>query len=233
MEPGTRTAAFFDLDKTLLSVNSGAMWIQRERRLGRITRLQMLEGGVKLLAYRMGMIDMEAAMRRALAIYKGIPEATVERWTREWYHEEVAQHVSEGGRAAMDQHRQAGHLLVLLTSSSPYASATVSEHLGLDAWISTRYGVEDGVFTGEPELPLCYGEGKVVRAEAWASEAGVELDRSYFYSDSYTDLPMLERVGNPGVVNPDPRLRVAARQRGWPIFDWHTPRGPATRLFAE
>lgn len=220
-----RVAAFFDLDKTLLSVNSGKLWIHRERRLGRITRAQVVDAAFKILAYRLGIIDMDAAMRKALAVYRGIPEHTVEQWTREWYREEVASHVSPGGRAALAEHREAGHLLVLLTSSSPYASAIATEQMQLDAYISTVYEVREGVFTGEPELPLCYGEGKVVRAEAFARESDVDLDQSYFYTDSNTDRPMLERVGHPRVVNPDLRLRLHARRRGWPILDWHNAAG--------
>jgi phosphoserine phosphatase len=69
-------------------------------------------------------------------------------------------------------------------------------------------------------MPFCYGPGKVQRAERWAAEHGVELEQSYFYTDSLSDLPMLERVGQPRIVNPDPRLRREANRRGWPILDW-------------
>ena len=79
---------------------------------------------------------------------------------------------------------------------------------------------ENGLLTGDLDGPLCYGDGKVIRAEQWAEEAGVDLDVSYFYSDSYSDIPMLERVGHPRVVNPDFRLRRIAKKKGWPILDW-------------
>jgi len=83
-----------------------------------------------------------------------------------------------------------------------------------------QYEVNDGRLTGEVIKPLCYGEGKVHYAEVLAAADGIDLDGSWFYTDSFTDLPMLERVGNPRIVNPDPRLRRLARQRDWPILDW-------------
>jgi len=219
-----KPAAFFDLDRTLISVNSGDLWVKRERRLGRLTSRQVIEATALFLAYRLSIVDIEAAMRKALAVYRGEREETLARWTREWYLQTVAPCVSQAARRALADHRALGHPLVLLTSSSPYLSAAVAEHLGLDAWLSSRYEVRDGVLTGEPVLPLCYGAGKVGHAERWATEASVDLSRSYFYTDSYTDLPMLLRVGEPRIVNPDLRLRLYARWRGWPVLEWLEPR---------
>jgi HAD superfamily hydrolase (TIGR01490 family) len=215
-----RPAAFFDLDRTLITVNSGDLWVKRERRLGRITLRQVAEATVLFIAYRLSVVDIEAAMRKALAVYRGEREERLARWTREWYMEAVAACVSPAARRALDEHRAVGHPLVLLTSSSPYLSAVVAEQLGLDAWISSRYEVHDGLLTGEPMLPICYGAGKVGYAERYAAESDVDLSRSYFYTDSYTDLPMLLRVGEPRVVNPDLRLRLYARWRGWPVLVW-------------
>ena len=219
-----KPAAFFDLDRTLISVNSGDLWVKRERRLGRLTSRQVIEATALFLAYRLSIVDIEAAMRKALAVYRGEREETLARWTREWYLQTVAPCVTPAARQALAEHRAQGHPLVLLTSSSPYVSVVVAEQLGLDAWISSRYEVRDGLLTGEPVLPLCYGAGKVGYAERWAAEAGVDLGRSYFYTDSYTDLPMLLRVGEPRIVNPDLRLRLYARWRGWPLLVWSDPR---------
>lgn len=215
-----RIAAFFDLDHTLIAINSGNLWVRRERRLKRISLKQVLEATLMLLAYRLSIVDIQASMRKALSVYRGEREEVLAAWTREWFEQEVRQFVSPGARQALEQHRAAGHLRVLLTSSSPYIAATASEHLGLDGWISSTYEVKEGVLTGEPVLPLCYGPGKVALAERFALERQIDLSSSYFYSDSYTDLPMLLRVGEPRVVNPDLRLRIAALRRGWPVLEW-------------
>ena len=110
---------------------------------------------------------------------------------------------------------------MLITSASNYESELAYEQFGMDRFLSTRYEVVNGRFTGEPLRPICYGAGKVVLAEQLAATHGIDLDQSYFYTDSLTDLPLLERVGNPRVVNPDPRLRRLSHARGWEILDWH------------
>jgi HAD superfamily hydrolase (TIGR01490 family) len=217
---GRTVAAFFDFDRTLISVNSGNLWVRRERRLKRLTLRQLLEAVVMLVGYRLSLVDMDASMKKVLAVYRGVREADLAAWTRDWVEAEVRRWVSAGARRALEEHRAAGHLCVLLTSSSPYLAAAASEHLGLDGWISSRYQVVDGVLTGEPTLPICFGAGKVLLAENYARERGVDLGRSYFYTDSYTDLPMLLRVGEPRVVNPDLRLHLWALRRRLKVLSW-------------
>jgi HAD superfamily hydrolase (TIGR01490 family) len=215
-------AAFFDLDGTLLTVNSATLWLRRERRVGRIDNWQVARAALRLAAYRVGMIDMEATLRAALIPYRGIAEEQLRAETREWWRQDVRPFVAPGARPILDRHRRAGDRLVLLTSSSRYASEMAREEFGLEAALFQGYGVQDGRLTGEPLLPICFGAGKVAVAEAWAGANGVDLARSSFYSDSSTDVPMLERVGCPFAVQPDPRLRVIARARGWPILDWRS-----------
>jgi HAD superfamily hydrolase (TIGR01490 family) len=225
LAPMTPAAAFFDLDGTLLTVNSGRLWMQRERRVGRITRMQMAQAVFYLALYRFGMVDVDRAMRKALTTVKGLPEQTVRQWTREWFVDEVVRFAAPGGKAAIEGHRKQGHALVLLTSSSPYESEAATEHFGLDAFLCTRYEVKDGVFTGELVPPVCYGEGKIAHAERFASERGIDMKQSYYYGDSITDLPILLKVGNPRVVNPDPRLKREAKKRGWEILSWAEAKG--------
>jgi len=213
-------AAFFDLDKTLITENSARLWMMRDYRRGRVGKLDIAMGGLFLFAYHLGFVDMLRATRKALSTVKGLPEAQLRQETEDWFREEVIPVEAPGARAVIEGHRGDGHRLVLLTSSSPYASACAVDHWGLDSFLSMRYEVEDGCFTGEVLQPLCYGEGKVHYAEALAAAEGIDLEDSWFYTDSLTDLPMLERVGHPMVVNPDPRLRREAGRRGWPILDW-------------
>jgi len=215
-----RIAAFFDLDRTLLLVNSGRLWLESERRHGRIGVWQMIQATFYLIGYKFNAVDMERVMVKALSTVRGVEEEEVRRRTHEWYQAEVAQTVAPGARPALESHRAQGHPLVLLTASSLYESEIASRQLELDAYLATRYEVVDGHFTGDVVRPLCYGPGKVVHAERWAVDNDVDLDRSYFYTDSITDLAMLERVGEPRIVQPDPRLRRLARKRGWEILDW-------------
>jgi HAD superfamily hydrolase (TIGR01490 family) len=218
--PEQTIAAFFDLDGTLLTVNSGRLWMKRERRHNRISRWQMTQGLLFLAAYRFGIGDMDRLMRKALTTIQGEPEDHVRQWTHEWFQAEVTPFVSPGARAVIEQHRLQKHRLVLLTSSSPYESEIACEHFGLDEFLCTRYQVVNGRFTGQVEKPICYGAGKVTWAEQLARRRGLDLSQSYFYSDSFTDLPMLKRVGHPVAVHPDPRLRRVSLRNRWPVLDW-------------
>ncbi len=213
-------AAFFDLDGTLLTVNSARLWLRRERRLGRVSGGQAVRAILMLASYHLGILDMEGALRAALRPIRGVPEERIRTETRTWWGEDVRAFVAPGARAVLEAHRRAGDRLVLLTSSSRYAAEMAREEFGLEEALFQRYELRDGCFTGEPLRPICFARGKVEVAERWAAERGVDLAASSFYSDSSTDLPMLERVGHPFAVGPDPRLRVVARARGWPILDW-------------
>ena len=216
-----RPAAFFDLDRTLVTVNSGRLWMHREHRLGRINRRQVARGIYYLALYHFGLVNIDRAMGEALETVAGEREEDVRAWTHAWFEEEVLPHAAPGAWPYLEAHRAEGHPLILLTSSSPYASESAVAHFGLDHALSTEFEIgADGRFTGRVAPPVCYGEGKVVRAEALAERLNLDLDRSWFYTDSTTDLPMLERVGFPRPVDPDPRLRRQASRRGWPILSW-------------
>ncbi len=218
-------AAFFDLDGTLITVNTTRLWLQRERRLGRISAWDMAQAAARLGAYRLGLLDMEATLRFGLARYRGLAEDTVRAETRAWWQEDVRPFVAPGASAVLERHRRAGEPLVLLTSSSRYAAEMARDDFGLDAVLFQGFQVADGRLTGEPDRPICYSHGKVEVAEAWARANGIELDASSYYSDSSTDVPMLERIGRPFAVHPDPRLARIARARRWPILDWRVGAG--------
>jgi HAD superfamily hydrolase (TIGR01490 family) len=215
-------AAFFDLDRTLLDVNSGLMWADYERRAGNLSRWSVARVLFWNTMYHLSLIDMEAAFARAVTRYRGESHSEIDRRTRDWFEREVRQHLRSEAAAAIADHRARGHKLVLLTSSTSFAAAVASEAFGLDYWLANEFPLDpEGCLTGEFRRPLCYGPGKVTRAEAFADEQGVDIDRSYYYADSLSDRDMLERVGEPRVVSPDPRLRLVARQRGWPILRWN------------
>jgi len=218
---GGRTAAFFDFDRTLVGVNSGTLWVKSEQRAGRISRWQLLMASMFFLRYHLSLIDMKQAMTRAISTVRGEPEEVLAQRTLDWYRDEVRQYLLPAALEAVEEHRQLGHPLILLTTSSPYLSRAVVDDLGLDDAGSTVFEVdEDGLFTGEVVEPVCYGVGKIENALRIASRHGIDVDASYFYTDSYTDLPMLKKVLHPRVVNPDPRLRRYARKQGWRILEW-------------
>jgi HAD superfamily hydrolase (TIGR01490 family) len=215
-----QVAAFFDMDRTLLRCNTGRLWVRYLRRRKEISRLQMVRAFGWLLQYKFAVLDFAGVTERVVADMAGDLEAELAEKCRRWVDEEVLSEVYPLARRRIDRHRQEGHLVAILSSSSPYVTEPLARALGLDAVLCTRLEVAAGRFTGRILAPVCYGPGKVHWAERFASERRVDLTRSWFYTDSYSDLPMLERVGQRVVVNPDPRLARFARRAGWTVEAW-------------
>ena len=214
-----RRAAFFDVDRTLVRVNTGTLYMRwrfgrREARL-----VDVLRVSAWMMRYTFGLLEPDEVGRRALAMVSGMEEATFRRDCREWYEATVRPHVSAAARREVERRRDAGELVAILSASTPYAVEPLAEELGIGHVLCSKLEVRDGRFTGGC-TELCYGRGKVTAAERWAREHRVDLSRSAFYTDSVSDLPMLRRVGEPRVVNPDPRLRLVAAQHGWRTERW-------------
>jgi HAD superfamily hydrolase (TIGR01490 family) len=214
-------AAFFDLDRTLLDVNSGVLWARHELKRRQIGPLQFAQAMGWALAYHLSLVDMNVMYRRALSHYRGKSAREIEAETQRWFLGQVERRLRPGARAALAEHRARGELLVVLTNASPYEAQIAAQRFGMDAWISNVY-LEDerGCLLGDFEPPLCVGAGKLERAQRWSQAHGVRLSESTFYTDSYTDLQVLEAVAAPRVIAPDPRLRRIAAKRQWPILDW-------------
>lgn len=212
--------AFFDLDRTLLSENSGSLWVRREFRSGHLSRWQAAFASGALLRYHLGGTSIEAVLLAALEGLAGSSARELRRRTEAFYAQEIRHLIRPGARIALEAHRAAGDTLVLLTTSNGDLADLVAADLRLDAVLCNRLEAEGDRHTGRPQGELCYGPGKVRYAEVLAARLGQSLESAAFYSDSYSDLPMLEAVGRPVVVHPDPRLRREALRRGWPIESW-------------
>ena len=216
--------AFFDLDRTLLAVNSATLWLRRELRLGHIRRRQALRAGTWVLRYRLGFVSVDRVLVKAITELAGTSSRHVAERTAEFYAECIRELIRPGGRRALDWHRARGDACVLLTSSSSYLSELVAKDLQLDAVLCNRFEVDPtGFHTGRPLGTVCFGDGKREHAERYAAAEGVPLSDCTFYTDSYADVPVMEVVGRAVAVNPDRRLRRLAARRGWEIVDWGVP----------
>jgi HAD superfamily hydrolase (TIGR01490 family) len=219
-----RVAAFFDLDRTLIRENSGRLYALNEYKHGRLSLLQLVQSSVWLLMHHVSLLDVEAAYAKAASHWKGVSGTHVRDLAAEWFKHDVASRLTPGGARTLQNHRSEGHPLVLLSNTSGYIAEAACACWSMDHWLANIIPVDErGKITGVMDRPLCIGLGKVVKADRWSRENGVSLEASYFYSDSLSDLPMLERVGHPFVVNPDPKLQNVALKRGWPILDWSAP----------
>lgn len=212
-------AAFFDVDKTLVRVNTGRLYMRWRRRRGEAGLRDLARFARWLAWYSLGVLKAEDVTRKALESLAGLEEAAFEAQMRDWYRDWVRPEIAEAGRREVTRRRSEGLTPVILTASTAYAVGPLAEELAIEHVLCSRLEVRDGRFTGRC-AELCYGPGKVRAAQRWASEHGADLAASAFYTDSISDLPMLEAVKEPRVINPDPRLRRAARRQGWPIEQW-------------
>jgi HAD superfamily hydrolase (TIGR01490 family) len=218
--------AFFDLDRTLLSVNSAKRWLRREVALGFVRKRDALVAAVWLARYELGFMNAEGLVERAVAQLAGSRVDALRERTRRFFEAEVRPTYRPGALAALAQHRARGDRLVMLTSSSLYLSELVGADLGIEELLCTRFEADaQGHHTGRTVGRACFGSAKLAYALESAARHGVRLADCTFYTDSFSDRSVLERVGRPVAVNPDPRLRRLAGQRGWLVTDWGSP-GP-------
>lgn len=218
---GSRVVAFFDLDHTLLARNSGVLYARAMHKRGTLSTFDTLRSMMWGALHFIGKLDVQQTYQRAGELFRGMSGAHVQREVDDWFEREASLLLRPGGRTALAHHRARGERTVLITNSSSYIANAAARVWGLDAWLANDILVDErGLITGEVSSPLCYGAGKVHKAKHWAMQHGVSLRDACFYSDSISDLPLLEAVGTPEVVHPDPRLSRVAKQRGWRVHNW-------------
>lgn len=217
----TRRAALFDLDRTLLRVDSARLYTRFRRDRGEASLLDALRVALWATQYTLGVIDAPRVARQALRSFRGRAESWLVESCAEWFPKYVLPEVQAAGRKAVHEHRAAGDFVAIVTGATRYVAEPVARELGIEHVICSELEIDvEGLFTGQIIEPLCYGEGKVERAARLAELEGFALAEATFYSDSITDLPLLEAVKEPIVVNPDRRLRRVAEQRRWPVHAW-------------
>ena len=171
--------------------------------------------------YTLGVIDAPKVAKKALLGFRGRAESWLEESCAEWFPKYVLPELQQAGRRAVQQHREAGDFVAIVTGATRYVAEPVAAELGIEHVICSELELDvEGRFTGQIVEPLCYGLGKIARTARLAEREGFSLEDATFYSDSITDLPLLEVVKAPIVINPDRRLRRIAQQRGWPIEAW-------------
>lgn len=213
--------ALFDMDRTLVRRETASLYIRYQRDVGEATFKDSLRVGYWVLQYTLGIIDAKKVAERALAQFRGMPESHLESRCEDWFRRYVEVHVSDRARDVVAAHLASGDTCAIVTGASPYAARPLAKALAIPHVVASELEIDsDGRFTGRPSYPLCYAEGKLERATKLAQRLGFELRDSVFYSDSITDLPLLEAVGEAVCVNPDFRLRRVARKRGWRIEVW-------------
>ncbi|MFD7917769.1 HAD family hydrolase [Streptomyces sp. NPDC059740] len=221
-----RTAAFFDLDKTVIAKSSTLTFSRSFYRGGLINRRDALRTAYTQFVFLLGGADHEQMerMRSYLsALCRGWDVAQVRRLVAETLHELIDPIIFDEAASLIEEHHEAGRDIVIVSTSGAEVVEPIGEMLGADRVIATRMVVDAaGRFTGEIEY-YAYGPTKAEAVRDLAESEGYDLSRCFAYSDSATDLPMLEAVGHPRAVNPDRALRREATARDWPVLSFTRP----------
>ena len=213
----SRVGAFFDMDKTLIAENSGSLYMKHRYEQGEIDGWELARGALAYLQYKAGLLDIAAWSRQAMLQFEGESESELERQADAWLVEKVVQHVYPEAREAVRWHQAQGHVVAIVSGATRFVVGPLAKHLGIDHFLYTRLETLDGRFTGRVIEPVCFERGKIHWLEQLVTDQHIDLARSWFYTDSITDLPLLELVGHPVVTNPDPRLYREAVRRRWPV----------------
>jgi HAD superfamily hydrolase (TIGR01490 family) len=218
-----RIGAFFDMDKTLIAENSGSLYMRYRYQRGEIGGLDLLAGLGAYLQYKLGILDIRNWTKRMMVQFRGQEEAELEREARVWFEAMVAATIYPRAAELVREHEERGHVVAIVSGATKFVVRPLAERLGVRHFLYTRLEVEDGRFTGRVVEPICFEEGKIYWIQHFIERHGIDLARSFFYTDSITDLPLLDLVGHPVVVNPDPLLYRTAVRRRWPVRFFEPP----------
>jgi HAD superfamily hydrolase (TIGR01490 family) len=222
--PG-RPAAFFDLDKTIIAKSSTLAFSKPFQAGGLISRRAVLRSAYAQFVYYVGGADhdqMEKMRQFLSAMCAGWDVQTVRDIVAETLHNVVDPLVYEEAVSLIEEHHLAGRDVIIVSASGAEVVEPIGEMLDADGVVATRMRIVDGRYTGDIDF-YAYGENKAAALQRLADEHEYDLSRSYAYSDSVTDLHMLEVVGHPYAVNPDRELRKEALTRGWPVLVFTRP----------
>src|SRR5215472_1141810 len=227
MPPGkpVRTAAFFDLDKTVIAKSSTLAFSKPFFDQGLINRRAVLKSTYAQFLFLMSGADRDQMDRMRSYITNmctGWDVEQVRSIVGETLHDIVDPLVFAEAADLIADHKICGRDVVVVSASGEEIVAPIARALGATHAMATRMVVQDGKYTGEVAF-YCFGEGKVDAIRELAATEGYALEHCYAYSDSVTDLPMLQAVGHPSVVNPDRGLRKEANERGWPVLAFSRP----------
>jgi HAD superfamily hydrolase (TIGR01490 family) len=219
-EIGRRAAAFFDLDRTLMAGSSGIFFARAAYEAGMITRGRLLGDLYQNLRFRLrGSTDdwADAVRRRVGEMLAGVAVRDLQRMSPRVLAGVLPRLYPQMLERAY-RHQDAGRPIYIVTAASQEMADLMAHVLVFDGGLGSRLEVRDGRYTGRPDGPFNYREGKVHSMRELAAREGIDLAASYAYSDSESDLPMLRAVGNPVVVNPDPELARIAAGEGWEVL---------------
>nr|WP_290441374.1 HAD family hydrolase [Halomonas sp. CnH100-B] len=211
--------AIFDLDNTLLSIDSDHAWGEFLLEQGAVDPVAYREANERFMAdYNAGTLDMAAFLEMALKPLADNSPEQLAAWHQQFMASKIEPHILPKAEELLARHRTKGDTLLIITATNRFITGPIAERLGVDDLIAVEPEMIDGRYTGRVDGVPSYREGKVTRLQAWLEAQDLTMDGAWFYSDSHNDLPLLEKVEHPVAVDPDDTLRQVAEERNWRIM---------------
>lgn len=214
--------ALFDLDHTLLPLDSDYEWARFLVRIGVLDgEAYERENDRFYQQYKAGTLDIFEFLRFALTPLATHPMAQLDAWHAQFMREVIEPAIRPAARDLVNRHLDAGDLCAVVTATNEFVTAPIARAFGVPTLLATGVEMVDGKFTGKPRGTPCFRDGKIENTERWLAGQGLTLDgaeRSWFYSDSANDIPLLARVTDPVATNPDERLAAHAHAQGWRVL---------------
>lgn len=211
--------ALFDLDHTLLDGDSDSLWGAFLVRAGVVDGERYSRENARFAAeYRTGQLDIHEFLAFGLKVLADNAPEKLRGWREQFVREEILPRIGAPARALVQQHRDTGHMLAIITATNRFITEPIAAELKVPHLIATEPECVAGRFTGRVAGTPCFREGKIKRLEEWLYQENFTPRETWFYSDSHNDLPLLSRVQHPVAVNPDPLLAEQARVNNWPVL---------------
>ena len=210
--------ALFDLDNTLLADDSDYLWGVFLSDQGLVDKELYEQANLRFYEqYKQGTLDIHEFLNFALTPLAENDFQQLQALHKEFMASLISPVMTETGKARIQQHREQGDYIVIITATNSFVTGPIADAFGVDHLIATEPEIVDGQYTGKVAGTPCFQHGKITKLKEWLAETGKNLEGSYFYSDSHNDLPLLEQVAHPVAVDPDEQLRAIAEQKGWKI----------------
>ncbi|SHE35403.1 HAD-superfamily subfamily IB hydrolase, TIGR01490 [Modicisalibacter ilicicola DSM 19980] len=211
--------AIFDLDNTLLAIDSDHAWGEFLVEQGAVDPVSYRESNERFYRqYHEGTLDIHDYLALALKpLAENSPEQ-LSAWHQQFMISKIEPNILTKGEELLARHRAKGDTLLIVTATNRFITGPIARRLGVDDLIAVEPEIVDNRYTGRVSGTPSFQHGKVVCLDEWLEKQSITLDNAWFYSDSHNDLPLLEKVDNPVAVDPDDRLRKVAIERGWRII---------------
>ncbi|MBN2424223.1 MAG: HAD-IB family hydrolase [Calditrichaceae bacterium] len=213
-------AAFFDLDDTVFSINSGKLMARYAAQNGLLKKKHIVQTYLLGLGFILNILSEKFVMERIAGFLKGLDESKIIRFSEEIFDKFIKDSIREKAVSEIERHRKSGGTTVILSASTPYICSQVKRYLNMDDMICSELEVIDGKLSGSPIAEYCYDQEKARRIRAYCLEHGFNPKEAWYYGDAVSDRPALETVGHPVCVSPGRKMARLAKKNNWEIVYW-------------